>query len=237
MFVSLLTYTPEAERVVATAARLCYADVDCQALSQRSNPDDDRRMIAKVLSIGHHGVLEHAVFSFAAEGISRVLTHQLVRHRLASFAQQSQRYVAFDGGFDYETPPAIAEDPELNARYNDEMQRLAALYADLRQAGIKAEDARFILPNASHSRLIMTMNARELRHFFRLRCCNRAQWEIRKLATQMLVEVTKVAPALFKNAGPGCLAGACPEGEMSCGKAADVRREFADLLPAPTSRN
>lgn len=234
MFVSLLTYTPEAERVVATAARLCYADVDCQALAERSNPEDDQRMVEKVLAIGHHGVLEHAVFSFAAEGVSRVLTHQLVRHRLASFAQQSQRYVAFDGGFDYETPQSIAENPELAARYAVEMQRIAALYADMRQAGIAAEDARFILPNASHSRLIMTMNARELRHFFHLRCCNRAQWEIRDLATVMLIEASKVAPILFKNAGPGCLAGACPEGEMSCGKATEVRHKFSALLHSPT---
>ncbi len=230
MFVSLLTYTPEAERVVATAARLCYADIDCQALAARSNPEDDRQMIEKVLAIGHHGVLEHAVFSFAAEGISRALTHQLVRHRLASFAQQSQRYVAFDGGFAYETPPTIAAEPELAARYHDEMQRIAKLYADFRQAGIAAEDARFILPNASHSRLIMTMNARELRHFFRLRCCRRAQWEIRHLAKEMLIEVLKAAPALFQDAGPGCLAGNCPEGAMSCGNAAEVRREFAELI-------
>ncbi|MCK5681504.1 FAD-dependent thymidylate synthase [bacterium] len=229
MFVSLLTYTPEAERVVATAARLCYADVDCQALTERSNPEDDQQMINKVLSIGHHGVLEHAVFSFAAEGVSRVLTHQLVRHRLASFAQQSQRYVAFDGGFDYETPKSIAAKPELAKRYADEMQRIAELYADLRQAGIAAEDARFILPNAAHSRLIMTMNTRELRHFFSLRCCRRAQWEIRDLATRMLLEVLKVAPALFKHAGPGCLTGTCPEGKMSCGSRTEVRAEFAAL--------
>lgn len=230
MFVSLLTYTPEAERIVATAARLCYAAVDVEALAQRSESVDDQRMISKVLEIGHHGVLEHAVFSFAAEGVSRALTHQLVRHRLASFAQQSQRYVAFDGGFDYEMPPSIAAQPELATRFDDEMRRLADLYADLRAAGIAAEDARFVLPNASHSRLIMTMNARELRHFFRLRCCRRSQWEIRALATKMLKEVTKVAPALFQKAGPGCLAGACPEGAMSCGAAAEVRREFADLL-------
>ena len=230
MFVSLLTYTPEAERIVATAARLCYAAVDVKALAQRSEPADDRRMIGKVLAIGHHGVLEHAVFTFAVEGVSRALTHQLVRHRLASFAQQSQRYVAFDGGFDYEMPPDIAAQPELATRFDDEMRCLAALYADLRAAGIAAEDARFVLPNASHSRLIMTMNARELRHFFRLRCCRRAQWEIRALATNMLKEVINVAPALFQKAGPGCLAGACPEGEMSCGAATEVRHEFADLM-------
>jgi len=114
------------------------------------------------------------------------------------------------------------------------MKRIAALYADMRQAGIAAEDARFILPNASHSRLIMTMNARELRHFFRLRCCNRAQWEIRDLATVMLIEASKVAPVLFQDSGPGCLAGACPEGEMSCGKAKEVRRKFSNLLHSPT---
>ena len=234
MFVSLLTYTPEAERIVATAARLCYAAVDVKALAQRFEPDDDRRMISKVLTIGHHGVLEHAVFSFAVEGVSRALTHQLVRHRLASFALQSQRYVNFDGGFDYEVPPTIAAQPELATRFDDEMRRLAVLYADLREAGIAAEDARFVLPNASHSRLIMTMNARELRHFFRLRCCRRAQWEIRALAKEMLKEVIKVAPALFQKAGPGCLAGACPEGEMSCGAVTEVRREFADLMPSVT---
>ena len=234
MFVSLLTYTPEAERVVATAARLCYADVDCQALAERSNPEADRRMIEKVLTIGHHGVLEHAVFTFVTEGVSRALTHQLVRHRLASFAQQSQRYVAFDGGFDYEIPESIAARPEFAGRYAEEMRRIADLYAEMRRAGIAAEDARFILPNAAHSRLIITMNARELRHFFRLRCCNRAQWEIRDLATAMLIEADKVAPALFKNAGPGCLAGSCPEGAMSCGKATAVRRKFTDLLRSPT---
>ena len=229
MFVSLLTYTPDSERVVATAARLCYSAVGFQALTQAATPDDNQQMISKVLALGHHGVLEHAVFSLAAEGVSRALTHQLVRHRLASFAQQSQRYVDFDGGFDYEVPPSIAAEPELAARFDDEMRRLAALYVDLREAGIAAEDARFVLPNAAHSRLLITMNARELRHFFRLRCCRRAQWEIRDLAKRMLKEVVEVAPALFQEAGPGCLAGACPEGAMSCGKAAEVRREFADL--------
>jgi len=230
LFVSLLTYTPDSEDIVATAARLCYSAVDLQTLTQSTTPDDNRQMISKVLALGHHGVLEHAVFSFAAEGVSRAVTHQLVRHRLASFAQQSQRYVNFDGGFDYEVPPGIAEQPELATRFNDEMHRLAVLYSDLRKAGIAAEDARFVLPNAAHSRLIITMNARELRHFFRLRCCQRAQWEIRNLAKLMLKEVFAVAPALFHEAGPGCLGGACPEGEMSCGKAAEVRREFADLI-------
>ncbi|MBN2705500.1 MAG: FAD-dependent thymidylate synthase [Deltaproteobacteria bacterium] len=229
MLVSLLSFTPEAERLVANAARLCYSASDGQALGLGCGPADDRKMIAKVLALGHHGVLEHAVFSFMVEGVSRALTHQLVRHRLASFAQQSQRYVAFDDGFAYEVPPSIAKRPDLAARYLDEMGRLATLYNELRAAGISAEDARFVLPNAAHTRLVVTMNARELRHFFRLRCCRRAQWEIRGLAVGMLQESKKVAPALFENAGPGCLAGPCPEGQMSCGEAAAVRREFSSL--------
>ena len=229
MFVTLLTSTPEPERVVATAARLCYAAVDCRALLERSSVEEDRRMISRILALGHHGVLEHAVFSFAVEGVSRALTHQLVRHRLASFAQQSQRYVNFDSGFAYETPPAIAARPELNESFDQAMSAAAAAYRELRQAGVAAEDARFVLPNAAHSRIVITMNARELRHFFRLRCCRRSQWEIRSLATAMLKEVSAVAPALFHQAGPGCLAGPCPEGEMSCGEAAAVRREFAGL--------
>ncbi len=229
MFVTLLTSTPEPERVVATAARLCYAAVDCRALAERSSRAEDRRMIARILALGHHGVLEHAVFTFAVEGVSRALTHQLVRHRLASFAQQSQRYVNFDDGFAYETPPAITARPELRQRFDQAMATAAGVYRELREAGIAAEDARFVLPNAAHSRIIISMNARELRHFFRLRCCRRSQWEIRALAKTMLEQVAAVAPALFHQAGPGCLAGPCPEGEMSCGEAAAVRREFAGL--------
>jgi len=229
LFVTLLTSTPEPERVVATAARLCYAAVDCRALAERSSRAEDRRMIARILALGHHGVLEHAVFTFAVEGVSRALTHQLVRHRLASFAQQSQRYVNFDDGFAYETPPAITARPELRQRFDQAMATAAGVYRELREAGIAAEDARFVLPNAAHSRIIISMNARELRHFFRLRCCRRSQWEIRALAKTMLEQVAAVAPALFHQAGPGCLAGPCPEGEMSCGEAAAVRREFAGL--------
>ncbi len=229
MFVTLLTSTPEPERVVATAARLCYAAVDCRALAERSSTEDDRRMIARILTLGHHGVLEHAVFTFAVEGVSRALTHQLVRHRLASFAQQSQRYVNFDEGFAYETPPQIAARPELKQHFDEAMAAAARAYRKLREAGIAAEDARFVLPNAAHSRIIISMNARELRHFFRLRCCRRSQWEIRALAKSMLAQVAALAPALFHQAGPGCLAGPCPEGEMSCGEAAAVRREFAGL--------
>jgi thymidylate synthase (FAD) len=192
-------------------------------------------MIDRILELGHYAVLEHASFTFAVEGVSRVLTHQLVRHRLASFAQQSQRYVAFEEGFAYETPPAIAARPELQHRFDAAMRYAAEAYRELCRAGIAAEDARFVLPNAAHSRIIITMNARELRHFFRLRCCRRAQWEIRALAVKMLETVMAVAPSLFHQAGPGCLSGPCPEGPMSCGKAAEVRREFAKLSAPPSA--
>ena len=233
MRVKLLSHTPDPEQVVATAARLCYAAIDLDTLEERGSQFDNAGMIDKVLAMGHYGVLEHAVYTFGIEGVSRALTHQLVRHRLASYAQQSQRYVAFDEGFAYETPPSVAARPELAARFHVEMERLSGFYKELREAGIAAEDARFVLPNAVHSRLIMTMNARELRHFFRLRCCRRAQWEIRSLALALLTRVVAVSPALFQGAGPACLSGDCPEGEMGCGAADGVRREFAAIFPPP----
>ncbi|MBN2705227.1 MAG: FAD-dependent thymidylate synthase [Deltaproteobacteria bacterium] len=227
MQVDLVSYTADPERVVATAARLCYSALNCRELAERERVDADRGMIARILAMGHYAVLEHASFTLAIDGVSRALSHQLVRHRLASFAQQSQRYVDFVKGFAYVTPPAIAAQPELAAAFAGEMARLADFYGVLRGAGITAEDARFILPNAAVTRLYMTMNARELRHFITLRSCRRAQWEIRELALAVLARVISVAPALFVGTGPGCLAGVCPEGEKSCGEAAAVRREFA----------
>ncbi len=232
MYVELLEATPAAEKVVATAARLCYAAIDCRTLIGSADSAGDCHLIGEVLDRGHHSVLEHAVFTFAIEGVSRALTHQLVRHRLASYAQQSQRYVSFAEGFPYTIPPSIAARPELAALFSRAMAQAAACYRELREAGIAAEDARFVLPNAAHTRIIVTMNARELRHFFRLRCCRRAQWEIRELALKMLQKVLAVAPALFRGAGPACLSGKCPEGVNGCGKAGEVRREFASLVTA-----
>ncbi|MBW1646010.1 MAG: FAD-dependent thymidylate synthase [Deltaproteobacteria bacterium] len=228
MLVTILAHTPEPERVVAMAARLCYSPEGIAAL-RTGEPEADRQLIAKIMALGHVSVLEHASFTIGIEGVSRALSHQLVRHRIASFSQQSQRYVAFDRGFSYQVPPSIAAEEELAREYRQLMAAAAACYGRLRAAGVPAEDARFVLPNGADTRLVMTMNARELRHFFRLRCCRRAQWEIRRLATEILRQVKKIAPLLFEQAGPGCLAGACPEGEMSCGEAAAVRREFADL--------
>jgi len=169
------------------------------------------------------------VFSFGIEGISRACSHQLVRHRIASFSQQSQRYVANEQQFDVVTPDSVAEQPELAERFVAHMQQSHELYREMLEAGVPAEDARFVLPNAAATKLVMTMNARELRHFFVLRCCRRAQWEIREMANQMLRLTRQAAPLLFADAGPGCLTGPCPEGAMTCGAIREVREEYAQL--------
>lgn len=229
MRVQLLSYTPDPEQVAAAAARLCYSSADIAQLMERSR-DDHAALLAKILDLGHFSVLEHASFSFGIEGISRACSHQLVRHRIASYSQQSQRYVAVAERFAAVIPPTIAVNPELAGRFERFLGDCHALYGELMAAGIPAEDARFVLPNAAETKLVMTMNARELRHFFALRCCRRAQWEIRALATAMLRVCKPVAPLLFADAGPGCLAGVCPEGKMTCGQAAAVRQEFKDMM-------
>lgn len=228
MLVQLLTYTPEPERLVAAAARLCYSASSVEQLLQQ---DSERRemLLAKILSVGHLSTLEHVSFTFGIEGISRACSHQLVRHRLASYSQQSQRYVSHKERFAAVTPPSIAAQPELNARFEAALEQMHQVYGELMEAGIPAEDARFVLPNAAETKLVMTMNARELLHFFALRCCRRAQWEIQALAKEMLRQVRLVSPRLFAVGGPGCLHGACPEGAMTCGRADEVRKEFADL--------
>jgi len=226
--VTVLAHTAEPVKVVAMAARLCYSPLDIGSL-RGGGGTEDRKLIEKVLSLGHESVLEHASFTLGVEGVSRALSHQLVRHRLASFSQQSQRYVSFDQGFSFQVPPSIQGDETLCRDYGELMETLASFYRRLREQGIPAEDARFVLPNAADTRLVMTMNARELRHFFRLRCCRRAQWEIRQLATEILRQVRKIALPLFHQAGPPCLAGPCPEGAMSCGEATAVRQQFGEL--------
>lgn len=228
MQVTVLAHTAEPVKVVAMAARLCYSPLDIENL-WCSDIAEDQQLIEKVLALGHESVLEHASFSLGIEGVSRVLSHQLVRHRLASFSQQSQRYVSFDKGFSYQVPPSILKDESLRQEYDRMMEQSAEFYRHLRERKVPAEDARFVLPNAADTRLVMSMNARELRHFFRLRCCRRAQWEIRALATEILRKLRKIAFPLFRDAGPACLSGPCPEGPMSCGEANVVRREFAEL--------
>jgi len=228
MLVQLLTHTPDPEAVVAAAARLCYSPSSIDQLLEKSRVDRDE-LLRKILSLGHTSVLEHANFTFGIEGISRACSHQLVRHRLASYAQQSQRYVSHKERFAAVTPPSIEQRPELLQRYQSLFDDIHSLYRQLIDAGVPAEDARFVLPNAAQTKLVLSMNARELLHFFNLRCCRRAQWEIRAMAKEMLRLVRPVAPLIFAQAGPGCLQGACPEGAMSCGAIKAVRQEYADL--------
>ncbi|MCD6525884.1 MAG: FAD-dependent thymidylate synthase [Desulfuromonas sp.] len=225
MLVQLLTHTPEPEKIVAAAARLCYSDAGINDLLS-APVEQQSRLIEKILGFGHFSVLEHVSFSFGIEGISRACSHQLVRHRLASYSQQSQRYVANDSRFAAVEPPSLQQHPQLQQRYQDLFAEIHQLYSDLLEAGVPAEDARFVLPNAAETKLVMTMNARELHHFFSLRCCRRAQWEIRDMAKQMLLLCRQAAPLLFDMAGPGCLRGPCPEGKMCCGEAEAVRKEY-----------
>jgi len=228
MLVQLLTHTPNPEQVVAAAARLCYADSSIEQLLGQA-PLQAARLLQKILDLGHFSVLEHASFSFGIEGISRACSHQLVRHRIASFSQQSQRYVSHNQPFAAVVPESIGERQELLLRFEKHMQDTHELYRDMLAAGIPAEDARFVLPNASATKLVMTMNARELRHFYALRCCRRSQWEIRAMAKEMLRLARQAAPLLFADAGPGCLHGPCPEGAMTCGEIKAVRAEYAQL--------
>jgi thymidylate synthase (FAD) len=228
MLVQLLTHTPEPEQVVAAAARLCYSAATVDQLLEKSRADREA-LLRKILSLGHFSVLEHVSFSFGVEGISRACSHQLVRHRLASYSQQSQRYVSHKERFAAVTPPSIADRPELASRYTALLDEIHGTYQELLAAGIPAEDARFVLPNAAETKIVVTMNARELHHFFNLRCCRRAQWEIRAMAREMLRLVRRAAPLLFATAGPGCLRGSCPEGAMSCGAMTEVREEYAEL--------
>lgn len=227
MNVLLLSCTPDPERMVALAARLCYSSAGIGELREDVSRKDMRGLVRRVLSMGHASVLEHATLTYGVEGISRAASHQLVRHRIASYSQQSQRYVAAE--FGYVTPPVIGESPELRKEYRRHMATCSRLYGKLMRAGIPPEDARFVLPNATETKILITMNARELHHFFALRTCRRAQWEIREMATRMLDIAKGKAPLLFETAGPGCVRGRCPEGKMTCGKPGEVRREIAGL--------
>jgi len=228
MDVQLLTHTPDPERVVAAAARLCYSAAGIEQLLEKSRSEQES-LLKKILSLGHYSVLEHASFTFGIEGISRACSHQLVRHRIASFSQQSQRYVSHRERLAAVTPESIGSQPQLARKYADFLDQAHLLYRELMEAGVPAEDARFVLPNAAATKLVMSMNGRELQHFFELRCCRRAQWEIRLMATEMLRQVRRVAPVLFGSAGPGCVHGPCPEGKMTCGAINEVRSEFAEL--------
>ena len=218
MKVSLLYHTPEPELAVATAARLCYAEEGGADLYENMTPEQVRKVLSTIMRSGHYSTLEHASYTFSVEGVSRALTHQLVRHRLASFNQQSQRYVRFTEGIESVTPASISENEEAAKVFASALEATSEAYAKMLELGIPAEDARYILPNAAYSNIVVTMNVRELLHFFSLRCCKRAQWEIREMALEMLELARETSPYIFEEAGAPCVRGACPEGKMSCGE-------------------
>lgn len=232
--VILLRHTPNPEETVAMAAKLCYSPSDIESLKSKIETKDQKVFVEKLMNMGHMSPIEHASFTFAIEGISRACSHQLVRHRLASYSQQSQRYVSEASGFDYIIPDTIKNDKELKHIFltfmNEAQKTYNTIVQKLNENGIKGEaanqDARFVLPNAAETKIIVTMNARELQHFFRQRCCNRAQWEIRAMAEKMLKLVKKVSPVIFQRSGPACLYAPCPEGEYTCGKIKEVRRKY-----------
>lgn len=253
MRVELIAHTPNPEKVVAAAAKLCYSPVGVTELMEDMTDEEARRFIRHLANLGHASPIEHASFTFAIEGVSRSLLAQITRHRIASFSVQSQRYVRLDD-FKFVIPPHIEKDPVTCALFKSEMERQSEAYIKLvdelehkhttnlmmqgmdeKEARRKAskmanEDARFVLPNACETKMVVTMNARSLTNFFSLRCCNRAQWEIRALAEEMYKLVYAVAPALFEKAGPSCVAtGKCSEGSMSCGKSFEVCQKYLTI--------
>ncbi len=236
MKVKLLRYTPDGEKLISSAAKLCYSAVGVEEIEEGLTEDKIEKFLNNLINIGHESPIEHISFTFGVEGVSRSLTHQLVRHRIASYSQQSQRYVK-EKQFEYVIPKEIeniAPAKELFIKQMLEDQKTYDKLVDLlmeqgRSEKEAIEDARYVLPNAAETKVVLTMNARSLMHFFRLRTCERAQTEIRLLATEMLRLVKEVYPIIFKNAGPGCVVGPCPEGKMSCGKADETREKFKNL--------
>ena len=236
--VTLIAHTPEPEKVIAMASRTCYSALDLEGLDKKTDTTDNAAYIRRVLASGHTSIAEHASFTFGLEGVSRTLLAQITRHRVASFSVQSQRYVSVAGAevFDYVLPPRIrALGPDAEEKFAQQMKTMQRWYDEWSEAlgQDSAEDARFVLPGAAATRIVMTMSARELLHFFSLRMCNRAQWEVREAAWRMYELVYPLAPSVFENAGPGCARGACPEGKRTCGKAAEVREKIQGLREKP----
>ena len=252
MLVTLIAHTNDPEKTVVAAAKLCYSDAHIETLLDGLTPEKTAAFLQKLSDFGHASPIEHASFTFGIEGVSRTFLAQVTRHRIASFSVQSQRYVRLED-FRYVIPPEIEKIPEAKAQFVQAMNEDAAKYLELvktleeshtaalvaqgmpeKAARAKAakqanEDARFVLPNACETKMVMTMNCRSLLNFFNLRCCSRAQWEIREVARQMLKLVLPLAPHIFAAAGPRCLNGPCPEGAMCCGKQTQVREEYAAL--------
>ena len=225
----LLRYTQNPEETVALAAKMCYSDDSLQDLVHSAGVQEPAKLVSMLKKMGHLSTFEHASFTFSITGVSRALLAQITRHRVASFSVRSQRYVS-ETQFRYIVPPSIAALGSAAVdKFKAQMDTMASWYAQWQELlGGKSEsaneDARFVLPNACETNMLVTMNARELIHFFGLRCCYRAQWEIREIAWQMLKAVSSVAPSLFNGAGPSCLAkGACAEGPKCCGKQKEVK--------------
>jgi thymidylate synthase (FAD) len=217
MRVKLIRHTPDPDRTVAAAARLCYSPAGTEEIMEKFEPAQVAHFLGKLVELGHWSPMEHVSFTFAIEGVSRALTHQLVRHRMASYSQQSQRYVKLEQ-FQYIIPPSVERDPKSLALFKKTMDEISKAYRELASM-VHHEDARYVLPNACETKIVATFNCRSLYNFFEHRCCTRAQWEIRRLAGLMLEEAKKAAPLLFFRAGPACVfRGTCPEGEMSCGR-------------------
>lgn len=253
MKVSLLEFTPNPEKVVASAAKLCYSPSSVEEITRNLTPESAGDFVKMLAKIGHESPLEHVSFTFGIEGVSRSLLAQITRHRIASYSVQSQRYVK-NFECDYVIPPEIEKSGEAKKEFVDFMLEAQRKYEkltdilkekhikDLKEEGklseaeidkaaekMAIEDARYVLPNAYATKIICTFNARSLLNFFSHRCCNRAQWEIRNLACEMLKLVKKEAPNIFAFAGPGCVSGYCKEGRMSCGKSKEVKEFFKKI--------
>ena len=234
LLVKLVAHTPDPEKTCALAARTCYSPMEYEELKTLVNEKDQAAFLRRIVASGHLSVLEHASFTFFIEGVSRSLLAQLTRHRIASFSVQSQRYVSLAEGFGYVIPPRIRNlGAEAVREYESQMAKMQEWYVYWQEKLGKGEgsneDARFVLPNACETHITVTMNARELLHFFSLRCCNRAQWEIRALAREMLRLCKKEAPVIFEAAGPGCVSAPCPEGAKSCGQFEEMRELYRNL--------
>lgn len=246
LHVELLDHSQNALSLIYAACRQCY----CAGFAGKiftdgiNDPGDQEQFVRQVVASGHESPLEHVKFTFAVEGVSRALTHQLVRHRIASYSQQSQRYVK-ETDFDYIIPPSIEADEEMKKEYVNIMRAIQESYTCLLKAFEKKnrkgeavnQDVRFVLPQAAETKIIVTMNCRELMHFFQERCCLRAQWEIRRLAQEMLRICQQKLPAVFGNSGAKCSAlGYCPEGAKFTCKKFPLKEEVLDGRKHPGTK-
>jgi len=236
MRIKLVSYTQDPERICAAAAltstNKSTFEERLKSFEGEEGLEKARALVKRIVSCGHETIIEHASFTFSVEDVSRALTHELVRHRIASYTHQSQRYVAFDEVnplSSFKRSEKIDKDAEAKKRFDEALEKSADTYKKLLEKGIPAEDARLILPNAMLSNITVTMNARALKNFFRLRCCNRALWELHDLADEMLKQAKEVAPAIFHDSGPACVRGPCTEGKMSCGKMEEVREKYKNF--------